>query len=91
MIETIYSFVGFNNIPYQPQLLKDKHLHAYGSFSDTSIINLPFHQLSSSEVGSHGLVMLALHRKGMPIGNPCRAVSPLQGGGFANGDVQQQI
>lgn len=85
MIETFDSFVikvltkFFTNRSY----IQTNILHAYGSFSDTSIINLPFHQLSSSEVGSHGLVMLTLHRKGMPIGNPCRTVSPLQSGGFA--------
>lgn len=44
---------------------------------------LPFHQLCSGEVGGHGLVVLTLHSKRMAVSNPCRAVRPLQSGGFA--------
>lgn len=54
---------------------------------DLSVMHLPFHQLCSSEVGSHGLVMLALHCKRMAIGDPRRTVRPLQSGGFATGDI----
>lgn len=50
----------------------------------------PFHQLGSSEVGCHGLVVLALHCERMSVRYPCRAVRPLQGGGFAAARTQKQ-
>lgn len=55
----------------------------WGVNRTVQLLHLPFHQLSSSEVGSHRLVVFTLHRKRVTVGDPRRTVGPLQSGGLA--------
>lgn len=58
---------------------------------DMSAMYSPFHQLGSSEIGRHGLVMLTLHCKWMAVGDPCWTIGPLQSGGFAMSDQKHWV
>lgn len=64
--------------------------HTRGKYSCPSEYNChkyykvykPFHELGSSKVSSHGLIVLALHSKRVTVCYPCRSVCALQRGCF---------
>lgn len=68
-----------------------KNHHRQQQVRELQKVDQPFHQLGSSEVGCHGLVVLTLHCKRMAVSYPCRTVSPLQCGGFAAGHKNKNV